>query len=401
MTQDVVLEQELARTIERSAGKHVLLLQDTSEIKNHYQTRAGTNLSLHPSLIVDRETGFPIGLLDCLMLERKGKQAKGEAKPRNTSVPFEHKQSKRWLNAMVRAQTLIDHGASSVTCVADREADIYECYAYCPQNVDFVQRADGRRRMGRDEGRLEQLAAALKPQGLMQLDLPSGPGRKARVCQLEICFTQVSMPRPARRSNQEELHALPREIKLDLVVARETNPPPGQSAAMWYLLTNKRVQTLEQAIDSVLIYRQRWTIEQVFRTMKTKGFDIEASQIQDDQPLKILALITLITAVRIMQMVKDRDGAANQPLTLAFEPEDAPLLRAFNEELEGKTLKQQNPYPPDTLAYAAWIMARLGGWNCYYGNPGPITLCRGYTEFNKTKARVGVIKKLEILSENV
>jgi hypothetical protein len=29
---------------------------------------------------------------------------------------------------------------------------------------------------------------------------------------------------------------------------------------------------------------------------------------------------------------------------------------------------------------AAWIAARLGGWNCYYGKPGPKTMRDGWDE---------------------
>ena len=32
-------------------------------------------------------------------------------------------------------------------------------------------------------------------------------------------------------------------------------------------------------------------------------------------------------------------------------------------------------------ASKAWITARLGGWNCYYKPPGPITFRRGMQEF--------------------
>ncbi len=38
-------------------------------------------------------------------------------------------------------------------------------------------------------------------------------------------------------------------------------------------------------------------------------------------------------------------------------------------------------HPPQSLAWAAWIIARLGGWNCYYKLPGPITFRRGMEQF--------------------
>lgn len=326
VSHEALISQEAHRTAARCKGRDVLVLQDTSEIKNHYQTRAGTNLSIHPSLVVDQSNDLPLGLLDCQCLQRHGKLAKGQTKPRNSSVPFEEKQSKRWLETMLEAQTLLDAGARSVTCVADREADIYECYAYCPAGVDFVQRANGARRIKTASGHssLDQLAQALTAKGKLEIALPSAPGRKAQIAELELCFNEINVCRPTKRASLDELKALPETISLNLVVARETNAPDGQKPAQWFLLTNRAVTTPEQAAEIVGIYRSRWTIEQVFRTMKTKGFELEACQIQQDLPLMRLALITLIAAIRIMQMVKDRDGRANQPATLAFEDEDIP-----------------------------------------------------------------------------
>jgi hypothetical protein len=39
---------------------------------------------------------------------------------------------------------------------------------------------------------------------------------------------------------------------------------------------------------------------------------------------------------------------------------------------------QSNPHPVESLAWAAWIVARLGGWDGYpRTKPGPITMRRG------------------------
>ena len=53
-------------------------------------------------------------------------------------------------------------------------------------------------------------------------------------------------------------------------------------------------------------------------------------------------------------------------------------------KLEGKTEKQKNPYPKENLAWASWIIARLGGWKGYVkseGFAGPITIGRGLKMF--------------------
>ncbi len=75
--------------------------------------------------------------------------------------------------------------------------------------------------------------------------------------------------------------------------------------------------------------------------------------------------------------MRERDGGARQPLADAFNPADQPAMAAICAGLEGKAERQKYPYPPDPVAWAAWICARLGGWNGYYGKPGPITIHNG------------------------
>ncbi len=57
------------------------------------------------------------------------------------------------------------------------------------------------------------------------------------------------------------------------------------------------------------------------------------------------------------------------------------MLEALSPTLEGNTERQQNLHPVASLARAAWTIARLGGWNCYYKPPGPITMRRGMKQF--------------------
>ena len=58
-----------------------------------------------------------------------------------------------------------------------------------------------------------------------------------------------------------------------------------------------------------------------------------------------------------------------------------PALEAVCATLEGKTDRQKNPHPKPTLAYAAWVCARLGGWTGYYGKPGPVVTLQGFLRF--------------------
>ena len=78
-----------------------------------------------------------------------------------------------------------------------------------------------------------------------------------------------------------------------------------------------------------------------------------------------------------MQLVQERDGKDQSPASTIFTEPEIETLAALSPTLEGRTERQQNLHPAASLAWAAWIIARLGGWNCYYKPPGPITMRRG------------------------
>jgi len=256
--------------------------------------------------------------------------------------------------------------------VMEREGDIYELFAKRPVHVDLLVRAAQDRTLA-DGGRLFDCTATLPELGRMTVDLPAAPGRAARTATLALWARRVEIARPDRCRVGDG----PARLSLTLVEAREIDPPQGIAPAHWRLLTTHPVATLAEARRITGWYRQRWVIEQLFRTMKTHGFDIEAVRIADPTPFENLAAATLVSAVQVLQLVRDRDGTARRPLTDVIDAADQPAVEAICASLEGKTARQKNPHPPNTLAYTAWVCARLGGWTGYYGKPGPIVMLHG------------------------
>jgi hypothetical protein len=90
-----------------------------------------------------------------------------------------------------------------------------------------------------------------------------------------------------------------------------------------------------------------------------------------------LAALALGAAARTIQLVDARDGGT-RPDTDVIDPVLRPALKAISDKLEGKTERQKNPHPINTLSFISWICARLGGWNCYYKPPGPKTMRDGW-----------------------
>ena len=48
--------------------------------------------------------------------------------------------------------------------------------------------------------------------------------------------------------------------------------------------------------------------------MKTKGFDVEALRQEWDGPLEKLVAAIVIAAIKVMQLVHEREGKAKRPL---------------------------------------------------------------------------------------
>ena len=356
-----------ARTAGLVRGRHILAIQDTTTLRDDGKRRS---LNLHPMIAVDAHDGGLLGLVDAVFLSHAGGK-KHLCKKR----PFAEKESSRWLDATNTAASLVASGAACVTVVTDREGDIYEEFACRPSETELLIRAHHDRVL-ESGGMLYDCMEDVAELGRETIDLPANPGRPARQAMLALRAREISLKRP-KRNHPAEAAKLPKTVTLTLVEAREVDPPDGVTPVHWRLLTTHKVATLAEALHITHFYRQRWTIEQVFRVMKTKGFDIEAVRVAEDGPFENLTTATLIAAIQVLQMVRERDGVAGRPLQDAIDPEDQPALEAICQSLEGNTEKQKNPHPKASLAYASWVCARLGGWTGYYGKPGPIVMMQG------------------------
>ncbi len=363
------------RTCSQAAGRHVLAIQDTTMVRSAVD---GVGVALHPVIAVDAIDGTVIGLVDAGFFTRKGGQRDGRRER-----DFAQKQSRRWLEGAEHAAELAAAGAACVTVVEDREGDIYEDFACKPAGVEMLVRAGQDRRL-EDGSRLFAKPEMLPEAGRMSVDLPAAPGRPARTAVLALRFCPVEIARPKHRKRAAAA-ALPKSVALTLVEAHEIDPPADGTAAHWRLLTTHSVNDVADARRIVGFYRQRWTIEQLFRTLKTKGFNVEALRQAEDGPFEKLVAASLIAATTVLQLVRERDGIGKRPLQDAFDPEDRLALEAISADLEGKTARQKNPHPRGSLAFASWVLARLGGWTGYYGKPGPIVMLQGLIRFHAIK----------------
>lgn len=391
VTAEEIAAQAAERTAECARGRDVVVVQDTSELSlggrrakaNGYgpigKGGALRGLLLHAALAVDAGNGGVIGLVDAKLWNRTG----GKTTHRRSRTT-KQKESQRWLDSTRRAAEVLTE-AASVTVVSDRESDIYEHFAFRPPQAHLIVRACQNRRIETDEEeqQIDLLFShidSLPDGGCLHVNIAAAPGRKARSSELAVRFSTVALRRPLHGAAD-----LPETVNLTMVDIRETSTAEGGKPIHWRLLTTHPVTSIAEARRIVELYRMRWVVEEYFHTQKTGGFDIESADISDPEVMIRFAAAVAVAAVSVMQLVKARDGTTGQNLLEVFEPADQSIIEAVSAKLEGKTERQKNTHPKGSLAFAAWVIARLGGWDGYYGKPGPKTMRLGLEAFQRIK----------------
>jgi hypothetical protein len=380
-------------------GRHVLAIQDTSELDYTAHLRRtqglgritnhkGAGLFIHPVLVVDAHNQH------CLGIAHQESWIREEAaSPKNSRRPIEEKESYRWLQAIQKSEPYLEQ-AAQVTVIADRESDLYEEWDRIPsERIHLLIRSNSDRRLA-DGGTLSQWVSKQPAVASFMLEVPArkagraykstkGAGSKSRThhrAHMELRFGRVHIARPE--------HCKAKQESIELTVVDVTELPdtvePGEEPVHWRLLSTHLVDDVPSALQLVTWYRQRWQIEQLFRTLKRQGLDIEASQLEDAHALLKLASLAVLVAARTLQLVNARDGQTTQPAADAFDNDEIDLIEKLHVKFEGKTPKQKNPYLAKTMAWASWLIARLGGWMGYSSEakPGPITMLHGLQRFD-------------------
>jgi len=382
VTPQIIVSAFSARTAEACAGRRIVAAQDTTEINFSGRGRpakglgpAGDGVSagffIHPVLAVDAGSEAVLGLADAQIWTRGPERA-----PWRNRRPLAEKESGRWLKGAEAAAEVLK-AAREVVVVSDQESDIYAHFARRPPSVHLLVRARHDRALeGEGAAGLFATLAAQPVLGTRAVRMASrGPGDAGRLATVALRSVRVRVARPASGEPCD-----PTVLDLGLVESRELDPPPGVQPLHWRLATTLPVDGEAAAAEVVDLYRLRWRIEEVFRTLKRDGLRLEDSQAQDVERLFRIAALGLGAAVRILQLVDARDGGS-RPMSDVLDADLLEPAAALGRSRQGATERQKNPHPQGSLAWLAWIVARYGGWNCYGKPPGPKTMAIGWQAF--------------------
>ena len=209
------------------AGRHVLAIQDRSEVKfpTTAQRRRGLGpvgkgnaygVLVHAMIAVDATSGSCLGLVGGDVWSRDGVNPIP-----HRQRPLAERESVHWVDTAQQAKQVLKP-AEMVTVVADREADIYPSWATVPEtNFHMLGRAMKDRLLA-GGGTLFAAAATFPLAGRRKIELRSHePAHPKRTAVVELRYGAVEICRP----QDERDHSLPPTVRLRLVDVREVDPP--------------------------------------------------------------------------------------------------------------------------------------------------------------------------------
>lgn len=373
---------------------HVLCVQDTVEVNYSSQSERKINFGknrtisgsrrqikgfmAHPGIIIDANNNDILGLSGIKIWTRTEEELYKIDKKKRL---IEDKESYKWLETAQKAKENITN-AKMLTVVGDRENDIYEYFDRIPdKKTHLIVRSSINRKL-LNNTHIEAHMNTILPCGIYEIIIPSITGiRKTRTAKLEIKYSSIELKAPNEKNNPAIIN---KNLKLNCIEVCEINVPKDvKDSICWRLITTHAINNFDDAKTIVGWYCSRWNIEQIFRTLKKRGFKIEDSEMEKPESLFKLFILSIAAAIKVLSLVKVRNGSSIRPASDLFSEQELKFLVIVLSNVNGSTKKQQNPYEKQTLSWASWIIARLGGWNGYLCErpAGPITMYEGLEQF--------------------
>lgn len=374
---EAILSPHFQATGERARGHDELLcIHDTTQLEfaspalrkglgRLRGTKSSQGFLAHTSLLVGLgESREPLGLLAVQPWTRTEQVRQMRRQAGCTEMDF-------WFTG---ARLCAQRCPASLIHVMDRQGDCYELYnQLLAERMRFVIRACKDRALpdgtsffnALDQAplvttRTVPLSRRALPKPLKQRRIY--PERQVRTAELSIRAMKVTVARSRKVSRR-----LPSELTLNVVHVVEQNPPEGQMPVSWCLVTLEPIDTLEQVLKIVDIYRSRWIIEELFKALKT-GCQYEKLQLESYDALLRALAIYLPVAWQLLRLRYLAGAAPNAPATVVLTPTQIQILRAVCE-----SKLSQNPTVRDIL----FAIAARGGHIKNNGDPGWLVLARG------------------------
>lgn len=374
-------------------AKHLLCIQDTTEFNfsGHINKKKLKDPNMgdvfrkpsfgffcHPTIILDPNEELILGYSNVQIWNRTwGMEDKHSRKYKQ--LPIEEKESYRWIKSVQETKNILSN-TSVITHIGDRENDIYEAFSkLSDEQIHLLIRMSTNRKLTNQEMLFDKLSMQ-KVAFKYSLNISGNNNRTARKTTMNVKFVEVELKCPKDKLSK----GYPKSVKLWAIETKEANPPKGEEPIHWRLLTTHELSNLELVKNCIEWYKKRWYIEELFRVLKSKGFNIEATQLHKGKSIKKLTVLAMISALEVMNLKLTYNRKIDKDASIMFNKEQIMLMKILIKEYEGKTLKQKNNYKIESILWATWLIARMGGWDGYDSSspPGYITIKNGLDKFH-------------------
>jgi len=382
---DKILFGHKEQTIERMKEHGIVLsIQDTTTF--NYTTHPATEglglcttsenvlgILSHTALATTVD-GIPLGILSNSVWTRDPKEyGKSDSTRKKTDIC--DKESNRWLETLDSSLSDVPRYINVVT-VCDREADIYDFFHKAvSDNRELLVRVTQNRRIAEESKYLMSEINQKPVAGTFLTQIPRDVTNrlKPRDVTLNIKFCPITVKPPVNRKDSKELP----DLKLYLVFAEEVNPPAEVEPIRWLLVTTLPVEALDQAIEKIKWYKQRWKIERYHYILKS-GCWVEKLQLEDVERLKNALAIYSLVAWKILWLKLESEKKPDAPCDIVFKEHEWQALYC---------VANNTPQLPDklpTLKEAVLLIAKLGGFlgRKHDGSPGVKVIWRGIRRLN-------------------
>lgn len=394
VTHEAVMTPHRQRTLQflQSSDHFVLAIHDATELDYTTHTSLKDDLGqigngyhrgylVQNTLVVDPQRSVVVGLANQILHVRPH-VAKGETQAQKRQR--ESRESLLWLagtDGLPARREVVD--------VCDRGADTFEFLEHeVRSGRTFVIRSAHNRSIcighepGGERMLLHQYARALPELGSCDLAVtqkvmvkkPKKTGKKTtairtkRMAHLSLAAAPVMLRAPSSKNG----HHGNQPLAVWIVRVWESNPPSGEEALEWLLITNHPVETAEAALLVKTWYEWRWTVEELHKAMKT-GCGIESLGFHHvDRLQPAIGILSILALTLLALRDAGRDPQARN--RLAREQID-------EEYIEVLSLWRHRNSRPDWTQYEFYMaLARLGGHSGRKSSPLPgwLVLWRGW-----------------------
>lgn len=406
-----ILDAHVQCTCARAAEhEKVLILHDTTTFRfggnnereglGRVNGKSGHGFMAHYSICTSMNHE-PLGTLGLYAWARQKKKI--ERKEQQALYKSsEEKESFRWIDAAINTGAMLADKTIPIH-VMDREGDTLELFSFLlDSNQKFVIRMchDRRINSGRKESRkLYKKLNEAKFFGTIDANISTKRDNKIASKSHGLTIRKQRKAKLEIKACKQEIFAsvgtpshFPQSITLNFVEVSEPRPPHGEEPVVWRLATTEPIDTLEQTVEIIDIYRKRWLIEEFFKGIKT-GCTYERYQLADSAALMTMLAIESTIAwnmLRARWLTHYDPGADGSKILNKIQ---LGLLRENAKEHNRKLPKRP------TAKQVLYEIAAVGGHQKNNGPPGWLTLRRGFDDLLSMEKGYYFAQRLRLVTD--